>query len=149
MTHKHNRRCTRGFSVKEKLQHYVEEGDGGCWLWTGALVGGYGVLQLEGRLQKAHRLSYAEYVGPIPDGLTIDHLCRVKRCIRPEHLEPVTSGENTRRHHDGRCKKGHVMDKLTKRGKRGPRRYCSTCRSEYLKKRRAERAKSTSSRLDA
>lgn len=67
----------------------------GCWLWTGHLTStGYGTFYELGRQWSAHRESYEFFVGPIPDGLVIDHLCRVPRCINPSHLEPVTRGEN-------------------------------------------------------
>jgi hypothetical protein len=68
-----------------------------CWLWTAGLNGGYGVYTIGGRPRPAHRLAYEELVGPVPDGLQLDHLCRVRRCVNPAHLEPVTSKENTRR----------------------------------------------------
>lgn len=73
---------------------------GACWLWTGRLDAyGYGVVrdyQLWGKNghRKAHRLSYEMLVGPIPDGLDIDHLCRVRNCVNPAHLEPVTRQVN-------------------------------------------------------
>ena len=65
-----------------------------CWLWTGCLnSGGYGSW---GRTL-AHRFAYQARRGPIPEGLCIDHLCRVRRCVRPDHLEAVTQSENVRR----------------------------------------------------
>ena len=76
----------------------------GCWLWTGAQVKGYGRLRFGGRVQPAHRVAYEMMVGPIPSGLTLDHLCHVKACVRPSHLEPVTQAENLHRaRRDGLC----------------------------------------------
>lgn len=69
-----------------------------CWLWTGAKQSaGYGHLYVEGRTHLAHRLAYETLVGPVPDGLVLDHLCRVHHCVNPAHLEPVTLAENFRR----------------------------------------------------
>lgn len=69
---------------------------GECWIWTGKTsVRGYGVFR--STQQYAHRYAYESRVGPIPPGLTIDHLCRVTNCVNPTHLEPVTRAENTRR----------------------------------------------------
>lgn len=71
---------------------------GGCWVWTGACNSdGYGNFLFEGANWRAHRWSYERLVGPIPDGLVIDHLCCVTRCVNPAHLEPVTHLENVRR----------------------------------------------------
>jgi hypothetical protein len=68
----------------------------GCWLWDGYIsTTGYGSIKFQGRIGSVHRLSYESFVGPIPEGLQIDHLCRVRACCNPEHLEPVTSRENT------------------------------------------------------
>lgn len=79
-----------------------------CWLWTGSLdTNGYGQLQgLRRKRQMAHRMAYEGIVGPIPDGLTLDHLCRNTRCVRPDHLEPVTHYENLRRAHEYHSAKG-------------------------------------------
>lgn len=70
-----------------------------CWVFSGRAEarGGYGQLRRRGRNHIAHRVSYETLVGEIPRGLELDHLCRVRRCIRPTHLEPVTSSINTRR----------------------------------------------------
>jgi hypothetical protein len=79
-----------------------------CWIWTGALRNGYGAFWVEGRTIGAHRWAYEHTVGPIPDGLTLDHTCHKRgctpgkscphrACVNPSHLEPVTTGENTRR----------------------------------------------------
>ncbi len=73
---------------------------GSCWLWTGAIMhGGYGQIRLRPgtRTMNTHRFAYELLVGPIPDGLHLDHLCRVPRCCNPLHLEPVTQAENSRR----------------------------------------------------
>ena len=83
-------------SVRERLMtHSIPEPNTGCWLWTGALEGdGYGLMKVNRRMVRAARASYETFVGPIPEGLTIDHLCRQRCCINPEHLEPVTNREN-------------------------------------------------------
>lgn len=74
---------------------------GPCWLWTGAIgAHGYGVIGKDGGgVVLAHRAAYEDKVGPIPAGLHVDHLCMVRPCIRPEHLEAVTQAENNRRQH--------------------------------------------------
>lgn len=69
-----------------------------CWLWTAWVEhNGYGRFWLDGRQHGAHRVAYELYVAPIPPGLEIDHLCRVRHCVNPTHLEVVTASENVRR----------------------------------------------------
>lgn len=73
---------------------------GDCWIWTAAKFGnGYGMFSPDyrGKSWLAHRFAYEMKVGPIPEGLTIDHLCRKHACVNPAHLEPVTKRENTLR----------------------------------------------------
>lgn len=75
--------------------------EGECWLWGASLDRhGYGQVKFRGTVWKAHRAVYTLFVGAIPDGLEIDHLCRVRRCCSPEHLEPVTGEENIRRYRE-------------------------------------------------
>ena len=70
----------------------------GCWLWVGTKTGdGYGQIQADNRLLYVHRVSYEAHVGAIPPGMVIDHLCRVRACLNPEHLEVVTRGVNNLR----------------------------------------------------
>lgn len=75
--------------------------NGGCWLWAGSDDGGagYGRFRAEVALgtRQAHRAAYALFCEPIPDGMEIDHKCRVTACVNPDHLEPVTREENMRR----------------------------------------------------
>lgn len=83
-----------------------------CWLWAGATTSyGYGIFYNfpDHPPRHAHRVSYELEVGEIPEGLTIDHLCGVKKCVNPGHLEPVTQSENTRRFYRQmtHCKHGH------------------------------------------
>lgn len=71
---------------------------GPCWWWTATLsTGGYGQFWDGSRLIQAHRWSYEFFIGPILDGLQLDHLCRVRNCVNPSHLEPVTQKENLAR----------------------------------------------------
>lgn len=99
----------------------------GCWLWVGSInhATGYGLVSVPvpevGRrtvTMGAHRFAYELLVGPIPEGLEIDHLCFNTECVRPDHLEPVTHAENMRRSREAgrlgrpcavRCKRGHVL----------------------------------------
>ncbi|MGW1039894.1 HNH endonuclease signature motif containing protein [Streptomyces sp. NPDC002547] len=110
----------------------------GCWLWTGAVSrGGYGVFRHEGKAANAHRISYLHYVGPVLEGLDLDHLCRVRRCVNPAHLEPVTRRVNLGRGiRPGRsqaarthCPKGHPYDAENTTTYRGQRK-CKTCHRE-------------------
>jgi len=71
-----------------------KNGPGGCWVWTGALADtGYGIFNLRAKLNNTHRVAYEWLVGPIPDGMHLDHLCRVRACCNPAHLEPVGQEE--------------------------------------------------------
>jgi len=84
--------------LKERIETNIEIDSNGCWIWLKCKNnGGYGRIQVNGKPWLTHRVSYELYVGSIPQGLTIDHLCRVRHCCNPAHLEPVTSAENTRR----------------------------------------------------
>lgn len=108
-----------------------------CWLWMGAPSRkGYAQFRTpEGKQVAVHRLAYAHIYGPIPDGMTLDHLCRVHNCVNPEHLEPVTRGENVLRGQTlaaanrakVECPKGHPYDATNTRHWRG-RRICLACR---------------------
>lgn len=78
-----------------RFWRYVDKQDGGCWLWTASVrPDGYGEFRAHGRLVRPHRFAYEALVGPIPEGMVMDHLCRVRHCVNPAHLEPVTPREN-------------------------------------------------------
>jgi hypothetical protein len=113
-----------------------------CWLWTGARNHyGYGIINIQ---KKIHRVAYEHFLGPIPEALVIDHLCRVRHCVNPEHLEAVTFRENVLRGDSGparnarktHCDKGHPLtgDNLTiiEVGGRRSRR-CRACVAEYMR----------------
>lgn len=89
--------------LAEKFWDRVVIAGEGCWLWDGVVARAHGYGSLSQRYggkvvtHRAHRLSYELLVGPIPDGMELDHLCRVRDCVRPDHLEPVSHAENVRR----------------------------------------------------
>lgn len=108
-----------------------------CWFWVGSLNSyGYGIFYVNGRTWMAHRWAYEFEYGPIPEGLTLDHLCRVRACVNPEHLEPVTSGENVRRAKSfiTQCPNGHeYTEENTYRNPSSNGRLCRTCMNERQK----------------
>jgi len=121
--------------VERFLAKIEFNGKKACWRWRGAASkGGYGSF---GRnpTWKAHRLAYTIFIGPIPKGLTLDHLCRNRTCVNPLHLEPVTQRENclrgispwARNARKTKCNKGHALS-----GKNlhleGKSRRCRACR---------------------
>ncbi len=71
--------------------------DSACWIWKRCRRDGYGRADIGGIAYQSHRVSYGAHVGPIPDGLELDHLCCITNCVNPDHLEPVTGEENRRR----------------------------------------------------
>lgn len=109
--------------LPDSLSGVAELTESGCWRWLGYVdPNGYGRKNLRkhegGGYVYAHRWSYEQMVGPIPEGLTIDHLCRNRGCVNPEHLEPVTRGENVLRGEGPaaqaarktHCPKGHAYE---------------------------------------
>lgn len=111
----------------------------GCWLWTGYIgEGGYGRVyegHSDGRTLMAHRVVYELAVGPIPEGLTLDHLCRVRCCVNPDHVEPVTLRENLLRGETSaainaaktRCIHGHAFTPENTYVYADGRRTCRRC----------------------
>ena len=115
---------------------------GNCWEWKGTIDRkGYGVFHLDQKKLRAHRVSYEIFKGVIKDNLPLDHLCRNRLCVNPDHLEPVTLKENIHRgqgicgvnYGKTHCKRGHILegDNLVK--SRLPDRCCRTCFNEYMK----------------
>lgn len=128
--------------IEERFWEKVEKTDG-CWLWLGYSDKlGYGRLGSEdGPPIRAHRFSYELNVGPIPEGMVLDHLCSTSSCVRPDHLEPVSQGENIRRVYRDQthCKRGHEFTEentyISDKGN-GIRR-CRRCHADLEAKRRA------------
>ena len=119
----------------------------GCWYWTGGHDRtGYGICRQNGKNAYAHRVAYEILIGPIPEGLEIDHLCRQPSCVNPKHMEPVTRRENilrgtgfpaqnAKRTH---CPKGHSYSGNNLFIDSQNRRYCRACRADRTRRWRAK-----------
>jgi len=93
-----------------------------CWEWTGCKdSGGYGQVGIKGKMKPAHVISYNYFKGSIPKGLELDHLCRNKACVNPDHLEPVTHQENVKRGNAGKHLKNRKIRKYNEA-------WCSNCK---------------------
>jgi HNH endonuclease len=151
-------------ALAERFWAKVQRGEAdACWLWRGSKVTkGYGRFGVGGRSVGAHRVAYELLVGPIPEGLTLDHLCRVRACVNPAHLEPVTNRENVLRGvgisakhaRKTHCNHGHELTPENTETN-GNHRRCVTCRRKRDEKRRAAtqpanpKLKSAQASLDA
>lgn len=137
----------RGSPMERFMAKVTPEPNSGCWLWVGAMYVASGYGSFESR--RAHRWSYQTFVGPIPDGLVIDHKCRVRSCVNPDHLRVVTNAENVlagvgvtaanaKKTH---CKRGHSFSgENLYRLKNRPGRRCIICEKEGDARRRIQRS---------
>ena len=124
--------------IEDRLWSRVQKTDT-CWLWQGPVnESGYGVISTGGReglLLRTHRLAYELLVGPIPEGMHLDHVwdrgCRHKNCCNQAHLEPVTQSENMDRAVASRatCRRGHPYDEANTYLNPQGHRYCRACRA--------------------
>jgi hypothetical protein len=120
---------------------FCPEPNTGCWLWAPPhMKNGYGVIRFDGKQNYAHRISYEHHVGPIPDGLHIDHLCRTRCCVNPAHLEVVTQHENWRRGESQsaknlratHCARGHALSGNNLGRNKAGRRCLECARLDHL-----------------
>lgn len=135
-----------------QFQRFTESG-AGCWIWDGPTdKDGYGRAKISGKTRRAHRAFYEKFVGPIPFGFEIDHLCNVRRCVNPKHLEAISREMHIRRSSFGvyqtlktHCPRGHeyTPDNTIRKPHAPSRRYCrecnrNSCRAYYQKTQHAK-----------
>lgn len=116
---------------------------GHCWIWTGAIDNGTGYGRFKSDkpvAELAHRWSHEWHVGPIPDGMTVDHLCLVHACVNPNHFDIVTREVNARRGNPNtsktHCKRGHAFDAANTIQRNNGSRECRACKQTHNRTRR-------------
>ena len=127
----------RFFNKIETADHNDDE----CWYWMSSInKKGYGNFWINGTSKIAHRISYELFRGKIPQNLQVDHLCRNRRCVNPQHLELVTLQENVKRGNSGinmssrtHCPKGHEYNKENTFTNLNGSRVCKTCYRKPMK----------------
>jgi hypothetical protein len=139
-------KASRGLTIEQRLIRLSEmDTETGCRVWTGAVVAsGYGKISLPAGRVGAHRVAYETWVGQLPQGMTVDHLCRNRRCINPAHMEAVHGRANTlrgegmtaKRARQTHCKRGHELTGGNVYLWRTSR-ICRTCRRERDERKRA------------
>jgi len=114
----------------------IVRGQDDCWPWVAAVTHtGYGRINIGGTIKRAHRIAYELVKGPIPEGLELDHLCRNRACINPDHLEPVTHAVNMRRGYSANaakthCPQGHEYSDANTYTYSDGRRMCRHCQRD-------------------
>lgn len=136
-------------TLTERFWEKVIVVDGDCWPWMGRLDHGYGYLRNAAGSNRAHRIAFELFVGPVPDGLVLDHLCHNPCCVNPSHLEPVTQRENTLRGEshaaqlarNTHCKHGHEFtpENIYRAPGFPNSRYCRECTRERGRSRAKKR----------
>lgn len=134
------------WTIKERFMRKVEQGPG-CWMWRGFTRDtGYGSFWWPEKVIPAHRAAYLLFHGPIPDGMTVDHICFQPSCVNPDHLQLLTLSQNAARQRKALsdyCQRGHeftpentmIQLNRTGSGRRSHYRLCRACREESQRRR--------------
>ena len=132
-------------------QQFVPEPNSGCWLWTGSVnQSGYGQIEVGKKNCRAHRFAWLTHRGEIPPGMVLDHICRTRSCVNPDHLRPVSVRENVLHNSLGvtakhalseTCSRGHRLVETNCVRSRLPHRICRICQNRRSREWRQGRSR--------